>query len=280
MRPRVRLALLLLLLAAPFVPASAPATAPTRIDWEERLLDELPAVKRYVAREARDVFGGISLERDRRPSPYLMVRFTRDRARHEAALKRLFPYPDRLRTAQVARTQAELYRLKDRVAADWEALEAEGFAMSTVGVHISGNVVNVTVITRREDAQAFFAARYGDAVRVDVIAREPYKLVSTKAEGYTVSRSGRTLRLRWTTNSVYDLVRVEVRETQRRVTARIVERAPNGVVTLIAVEKQKLLRLQRPLGRREVFDAAARRVLPRLKRPAPGSRGESPPPRR
>jgi hypothetical protein len=271
---------LLLLAAAPLLPASAPAPAPARIDWEQRLVDKVPLVKRYVAREAKDVFGGISLERDRRPSPYLMVRFTRDRERHEAALKRLFPYPDRLRTVQVAHTLAELEALQERISADREALRAEGFEMTALSAELDGNVVGVDVITRREDAQAFFAARYGDAVRVDVIAREPYKLVSTKAEGYTVSRTGRTLRLRWTTNSVYDLVRVEVRETRRRVTARIVERAPNGPVTLIAVEKQKLLRLQRPLGQREVFDAAARRALPRLKRPAPGSRGASPPPRR
>ena len=72
------------------------------------------------------------------------------------------------------------------------------------------------------------------------------------------------LRLEWITNSVYSLERVEVTETPSSVRIGIVERAPNGLVTLEGVDRRKRVRLRSPLGGRRVVDARTGRPIPAL----------------
>jgi hypothetical protein len=110
------------------------------------------------------------------PQPRSIVyRFTRDAARHEAAIKRLVSHPDRVRTATVAYTLRQLQALADQVRRDLFALHGfldgygdAGFLVRRVEVEAADGVVDVEVVSARADAAAYFAARYGPLVRVAV----------------------------------------------------------------------------------------------------------------
>ena len=132
--------------------------------WLRADLTVGPRGERYLKAHA-GVDGGLSVEDDWPREPYLLARFTRDVSRHLAALKQRSPMPDNLRAKRVTYSQQALSRAQDRVGRDDDALEAAGFHVQSTGHDISRNVVVVDLATRRTDAQAYFAQRYGRRVK-------------------------------------------------------------------------------------------------------------------
>jgi hypothetical protein len=122
-------------------------------------------------------------------------------------------------------------------------------------------------MSARADAIQVVEQLFGPVVRAEVIATSRYAAVCTPAGGYSVGPSGSRLRVFWKTNGVFKLIRIKVRETARSIRIAIIERAPNGPVTLTAKEPEVLVKLRKPLGRRAVVDAETGRRL---------RRGESP----
>ena len=163
----------------------------------------------------------MSIEDDWPRGPYLLVRVTRDRERHQAALRRIYPY--RLRTATVQYSGVELDALQDRIAADREALEAEGFDVRSLSIDIEANGVHVQMVSTRADHQAYFHARYGPAVTT-FATREDTRPDCAKLDRVRVSSTGRSLRLDWFHGRSDDLERVELTEHDNRVEVGIVLR--------------------------------------------------------
>jgi hypothetical protein len=227
----------------------------------ERIGQGIDVVRGYVAANARDVYGGVSIE-DSPGRPYVLVRFTRDAALHEAELERRFPYPDNLDAIQVTYTEASLSSLVSRVVRDKGTLKRSGFHLTSGAPDIRRNRAEIRLITRRRDARAYFRRRYGAAVRVRVIARALTRLECTSPGSYRLLPDGRTLRVYWTTGPV-SLVRVRVRETAREVRIGIVERWPNGAVPAIGLSRHALVRLHEPLGLRRVVGATTGLRIPR-----------------
>ena len=152
-----------------------------------------PRGERYLKAHA-GVDGGLSVEDDWPREPYLLARFTRDVAapsrRAQAALARC---PDNLRAKRVTYSQQALSRAQDRVGRDDDALEAAGFHVQSTGHDISRNVVVVDLATRRTDAQAYFAQRYGRRVKPVVRAKDPTVVECATAVTFERSPAPRTL---------------------------------------------------------------------------------------
>ena len=140
--------------------------------WLRADLTVGPRGERYLKAHA-GVDGGLSVEDDWPREPYLLARFTRDVSRHLAALKQRSP--DAGQPARQARhlQPAGALTAQDRVGRDDDALEAAGFHVQSTGHDISRNVVVVDLATRRTDAQAYFAQRYGRRVKPVVRAKDP-----------------------------------------------------------------------------------------------------------
>ena len=83
-----------------------------------------PRADRYLRRH-RDVDGGISIEDAWPRDPYILVRVTRDRLKHQRAIRRLALHPRRCARRLVELSERALGRLQDRI--DWEAAERDGF---------------------------------------------------------------------------------------------------------------------------------------------------------
>jgi hypothetical protein len=90
---------------------------------------------------------------------------------------------------------------------------------------------------------------------------EPH-LQRTRLQGYERTRDPRAVRVVWITNSAFDLTRVRVREGRRRVVVTVIERVPGGVVTMMAEQRVKLVKLSRPLGTRALIDGASGKRSP------------------
>jgi hypothetical protein len=150
----------------------------------------------------------------------------------------------------------ELQQLDERIWDDYRALTRLGIYLESSSVEEERDRIVVSVITRRGDAQEVMTERYGDKVRVKVIARRRYSHVRTRWDEYTPLRGGTRLRIWWLTNSAFKLERVRVREGRKRVVITVIERAPNGNVTQAGEYRNHLVRLRRPLGGRVVVDGA------------------------
>ena len=125
----------------------------TRREWHYwhkryRIQDSASRVDGYVDRRP-GLEGGVSIEDDWPKGPYLLVRVTRDAERHQAALRRIYPY--RLRTTAVQYSGVELLALQDRIADDQDALAAEGFDIFSAGADIEANRVVVQMVSARAD---------------------------------------------------------------------------------------------------------------------------------
>jgi hypothetical protein len=215
------------------------------------LSDKRP-VDRYLDRHP-GLSGGMSIEDDWPAGPYLQVRLTRDQALHEAALRRIYRF--RLRTVAVRFAEADLRALQDRISADGEALEAEGFDVRGLAVDGDANRVQVQLVTARSDHAAYFQARYGPAVTTYATA-EPTRLECTKLERVRVSSTGRSLRLDWLYSSGDAFERVELAEHDDRVEVGIVLRVDAFARHADARPARTRVPLSRPLGGRRVIDAA------------------------
>ena len=232
----------------------------------QHVSDAADVAAQYMLEEAPELYGGLSIEDDGERGAYVRVTITGDRAIHEPRLRERFPLPGHLRFAEVRFSLDELRAVQNEVSADSGALDRDGFDVRTIGADERANRVDVELVTRRRDPQAFFAARYGPAVRARVIARKPYSLICNRVQSYRPVRGGRVLALGWETNSAYEFVRVDVRETEHQVRLGFVERAPNGPVTLAGVAGVRRVRLSRPLGDRTVVSIVTGRRIP-LSRP-------------
>jgi hypothetical protein len=142
--------------------------------------EQLAVVERRVdayARRHRDVWGGTTIEGDFPRQPYVLVRFTRDRARHGARLKRLVAGDGRLRTATAERPAAELEALRARITRDARRgiidpfAPGGGFRIEFMDLDFDAGEVVVEIVTRRPDHAAYFRERYGPLVRTVVLGQ-------------------------------------------------------------------------------------------------------------
>jgi hypothetical protein len=218
-----------------------------------RLRDRLTlndAAYRYLRRH-RDVDGGTSIEDAWPRDPHILVRLTRDRAKHQRALRRLVRYPRLLRTRRVALSERDLSRLQDRI--DWEAAERDGFFISTSGPDIDTTTVELELITERTDAAAYFREHYGPRVRAIVIATELYSPRCTNLWDYVAD--GTRLTIGWEAGGGAKFDHAEVVETDERVTVGVVVQSFNGVQTADSARADHVIELASPLGDRRVVDA-------------------------
>jgi hypothetical protein len=155
-----------------------------------KLRDRLELGRRAVRylRAHRDIDGGVSVEDDWPREPYLLLHLKRDVAKHLAAIKKLARFPDNLRAERVKHSDRELEKLADRLWKDSKALEADGFHLTGTG-HAADGYLHVDLITKRTDYKAYFAKRYGDALRIEIEATEPYSYECTGSGSYRVSET-------------------------------------------------------------------------------------------
>ncbi len=221
---------------------------------------------RYL-RHHRDVDGGLSVKDDWPHEPYLLQSFTKDVAKHLAALKRLARYPDNLRAKRVRYSERELHRLADRIWDDQKQLERAGFYLSSTGSGNAANRVRVDLFTARTDAAAYFRKRYGAAVEVTVGAREPYSLRCVESGSYTINPDGLGIVLGVSGEGKPE--RVEVTEFPDRIEVGAVQRVYNGASALVETTVRQPVALTAALGTRAVIDAASGKRL-RQVGPSPG----------
>jgi hypothetical protein len=229
----------------------------TRREWRywhkrDQVRDSASAVDRYLDRRP-GLDAGVAIEDDWPRGPYLLVRVTRDRERHQAALRRI--YPHRLRTALVRFSGVELMAVQDRISADDDALAAEGFDVRGLGPDLDLNRVMVQMVSARTDHEAYFQARYGPAVATYAVA-EPTRLDCTKVVRLRVSSTGRSLVLDWLYSLGDDFERVELVEHEDRVEVGVVLRVDAYFRFSDAREARTRVQLSRPLGDRRVIDTA------------------------
>lgn len=223
--------------------------------WNQRSRVEFSdkrAVERYLDRRP-GLSAGISIEDDWPRRPYLQVRVTRDPERHEQALRLRYRY--RLETVPVQQPDAALRALQDRISADRDALEAEGFVIRLLGVDDETNRVVVHLITRRGDHQQVFQQRYGPQVSTFAVP-EPTRLDCAKLDRVRVSSTGRSLRLDWFHGRGETLEGVELAEHDDRVEIGIVLRVDAFFRYDDARPAHTRVQLSRPLADRRVIDAA------------------------
>ena len=140
--------------------------------WNQRYRVEMSdkrAVERYLARRP-GLKAGISIEDDWPRRPYLQVLVTRNPERHQPALRDRYRF--RLRVVEVLHPVAELQALEERIDADRDALEAEGFDIRLVYYDVERGDVLVQMVSARTDHEAYFEARYGPYVTTFAVADE------------------------------------------------------------------------------------------------------------
>jgi hypothetical protein len=139
-----------------------------RLDDDDRLYE-------YTIHYRKE-WGGTALVADYPAKPYLLVRLTKRLTFHTRELKRLARRPDEIRTVRAVHAVDEFYATAGRINADANAGDGFidgygrlGFLVQGADGHDQTADVEVKVITTRADAQSYFAARYGDYVKVVVI---------------------------------------------------------------------------------------------------------------
>jgi hypothetical protein len=126
---------------------------------------------RYLLRRP-ELDGGTSIEDGWPGDPYILVRLTRDRAKHQRALRRLARFPRQLQTKRVPLSERDLTRIQDRI--DFKAAERDGFDVVSTAPDIDRSAVTIELITARTDHLAYFRERYGRHVVTEVVATERY----------------------------------------------------------------------------------------------------------
>jgi hypothetical protein len=188
--------------------------------------------------------------------PYIVVHVTGDPQRMLARLKPVARFPRNLRVERVRYSERELDRIENRINGDYGRLRKARFTLAGSEVNLDTNRIQVAVATRRTDAAAYFAKRYGPAVRTRVISPDPTLLECATAEPYEIAPDGMSLNLAWTTGGGAVTERIEVTEHPDRVEIGIVERVPVGARTLEGRAATAVAPLSAPLGARAVYDAS------------------------
>ena len=238
-----------------------------------RLRDRLelgPRAARYL-RAHRDIDGGVSVEDNWPREPYLLLHLKRDVAKHLAAIRKLARFPRNLRAERVKHSDRELERIADRLWKDSKALAAEGFHLTGTG-HAADGYLHVDLITKRTDFKAYFAKRYGDAVKIEVGATELYSFQCTASDSYRVAEDGLSLTVTYSTGGGNEFARMEVTELADRVEVGVVEKVYNGPNTDDLRVMSHVAALSAPLADRPVVDAYNRQPLQQV-----GSRPGQPP---
>ena len=210
-----------------------------------RVADASDAIDAYVRRH-RDTYAGTSIEDDYPRSPYVLVRFTRDLAKHRRAIARRFPH--RFVVARSRYTERRLRAIADRI--EPRQLAREGINALHWGPH--RDRVELAVTTRRADAAAVVRRLYGPAIVVRVVAAEPTYLACNPPETYRVEPDGRTLTLTYVDSGSVEPRHVEVVEGPGEVRVGMVSEVPHGGVTSDGVTYTLSVTLSEPLGDREV----------------------------
>ena len=120
----------------------------------------------------RKEWGGTTVVADYPAKPYLLVRLTKRVAFHTRELRKL---DDRIRTVKAVHAVDEFYATADRINDDARAADGylDGFYVLGANGHDQTANVEVEVVTTRTDAAAYFAARYGEYVQVEVVGDRP-----------------------------------------------------------------------------------------------------------
>jgi hypothetical protein len=202
----------------------------------------------------KDIDGGVSVEDNWPHEPYLLLHLTRDVSAHLAAIRKLAKYPHNLRAVKVRYSDNALEKIARRLWKAQKKLAADGIYLEGTG-HGSADALDVEVITARADVYAYFKRRYGRAVKVDVIARERYRLECVESDYYEIAPDGMSLTLHWSSGGSRKAARVEVTEFPDRVEVGAVEQVTNGASTDEAFPLQLSGALSAPLGERTVIDA-------------------------
>lgn len=237
-----------------------------------RLRDRLDlgaAARRYLRRRP-NLSGGVSIEDDWPGEPYILVRLTRDRAKHTRALKRRARFPRNLRTVRVQISERALRRIQDRI--DFDAHEPDGFHVTGSGVDIRTGTVGIELITKRTDHAEYFRARYGPRVRTFVIHTELTSPECAKIVSYDVASDRLTLTLTYESGGGATFDRVEFVEYHDRVEIGVVEQGPNGPRRANLLYVETTVALARPLGSRRVIDATTGKRVRRGEQPAAATR--------
>ena len=216
---------------------------------------------RYLSHRP-DIDGGTSIEDAYPRDPYLLVRSTRDRAKHTRALRRLVRFPRLLRTRTVALSFRDMERLAARIART--GADRDGIRVTNAEPDSGTNTVEVFVITKRTDAARYFRARYGPRVRTRVVATELYALRCRPLHDYVPDGARPTIG--WEGGGGVTLDHIEVAEYDDRVEIGVVVLSYNGPQTADSRRVDAVVELSRPLGDRVVVDATTGLVVPRRAR--------------
>lgn len=205
-------------------------------------------------------FAGLRVGSDFPRGAAAVVSFSSGLARHRAALRDVdAPFP--VRIEKVRYSLRELSRVQRRIADDIKVLRRRGIAVSSIGAYNASNRVTVEYVSAREGVSRILRRRYGPTVIGDRVARKPTRLVCTEVTTADPSADGRSLALEYFTNSEYVFERVFIEESADRVRIGIVERAPNGGVTLAGAQREAEATLGAPLGDRELVHAVSGRPI-------------------
>jgi hypothetical protein len=221
-----------------------------------KLRDELELgarAERYL-RAHKDIDGGVSVEDDWPHEPYLLLHLTRDVPKHLSAIRALANYPHNLRAVKVRYSDKALEKVADRLWHDQKALAAQGIYLTGTG-HGDADALDVDVITARADVYDDFKHHYGDAVKVEVEAREQYSYDCVASSDYEIAPDGMSLTLFWSSGGGRKPARVEVTEFPDHVEVGAVEQVYNGPSAAVGFGAQMSAQLSAPLGDRAVIDA-------------------------
>lgn len=121
--------------------------------------DRLVATSKAYGAEHPEVFAGLLLAEGR-----LWLGFTTDAGRHLAAVRARVDHPDLLRAFVADFAERELRGLQERIALDLARLAEEGVEVTTVGVDVRRNRVEVGLRSVGNGAPEALARNYGTAM--------------------------------------------------------------------------------------------------------------------
>ena len=142
---------------------------------EVEMFDNDDKVEAYLRRHRAD-YSGYTVIATYPAKPTIVYRFVRNTATHEAAIKRRSRHPKQIRTETVTFSAADIARLEETIENDASAGDGFFDGYGDAGFSFAGSFFNdktaklvVHVRTPRTDAAAYFAARYGPLVSVEVV---------------------------------------------------------------------------------------------------------------
>jgi len=141
------------------------------VDSRDALEEELDAIETYGTQTAQSTYAGLYLDQAR--GGLVVVGFTGDLETHGEAIEAVFPYPSRLRLVQRDYSKQYLDTVLAKIEADFDSLVADGVDIQSFGATISGNFVEVGVLSVTAALETRFRTAYGPAVRLVQATVEP-----------------------------------------------------------------------------------------------------------